>query len=165
MLLRPEEVVAPSGPTSVDQRLQWFDPDEPAVVHLNVDSIYAVGTCIVQADAVLLVLAADQQQKIYRSRDAKPLPRLEGHGVKHEPETIKKFLVTIGQIKFLGASSRAKVYEADSDQHAQGPLDLPHRYAQGLGHIRRLGERQAPLPVQEDVPGHQLLVLTEGHRR
>ena len=96
MLLRPEEVVVPSGPTSVDQRLQWFDPDEPAVVHLNVDSIYAVGTCIVQADAVLLVLAAHQQQEIYRSRDTKTLSRIQRHRMEVEAQALQEPLIALG---------------------------------------------------------------------
>ncbi len=129
MLFRPEEVVPPSGPPSIDQRFRWFHPDEPAVVHLNLDSIYAVGTRVVQADPVLLILAADQQQEIYRSRDTKLLPRLQAHRVKHEAETLKKFLVAFGKYIAGGAPPVAEVYEAYLGQHPQGPLDLPQGYA------------------------------------
>ena len=93
MLFRPEEVVLPSGPTPVDHRFRRLHPDEPTVAHLNMDSIDAVGARVVQADAVLFILAADQQQKVYRSRHPKPLPRVQAHRVVHEAETPEELLV------------------------------------------------------------------------
>jgi len=66
------------------------------VVHLDLDSIDAVGARVVQDDPVVFVLAADQQQKVYRSRNSESFPCVQAHGVKQKAEPSEKRFVTIG---------------------------------------------------------------------
>lgn len=97
MLFRPEEVVLPSGAAPVHHRLRWTHPNKPAMVHLNVDPLHAVGTRVVQGDWLILVLAADQQQKVHRSRHAEPFSSVKRDGVKREPQALKELFVAFGQ--------------------------------------------------------------------
>jgi len=66
------------------------------VVHLDLDSIDAVGARVVQDDPVVSVLAADQQQEVDCSRHSEALPRGKAHYVEHKAEPLEKLFVTIG---------------------------------------------------------------------
>jgi hypothetical protein len=45
-----------------------------------------MGAGIIQGDAVVSVLAADQQQEVHRSRNPEALPGVQGHGVEGETQ-------------------------------------------------------------------------------
>ncbi len=97
MLFRLEEVVLASSPAPVHHRVFGEDARHVPVVRLQVDALGAVGAGVVQLDAVFLVLAVDQQQKVDGSRYAELLVVVQGHGMERETQAVEKSGVAIGQ--------------------------------------------------------------------
>ena len=97
MLFRLEEIVLASSPATVDHRGLGKNPGHVPVVCFQVDALGAVGAGVVQLDAVFLVLAVDQQQKIDGSRYAELLIVVQCHGMEREAQAVEKPGVVLGQ--------------------------------------------------------------------
>ena len=97
MLFRPEEVVLPSSASPVDDGFLRMYFDQAALANLDVNPVNAMSTSIVQGYTVVIILAADQQQEVHRSRNPKALPRVQGHRMKGEPKPFGDLLVALGQ--------------------------------------------------------------------
>jgi len=97
VLFRPEEVVLPSSASTVHNGLFRVHLNKVAPVHFDVDTLYTMGAGIIKGYAAVLVLAADQQQEVHRSRNPKALPRVQGHRMKGEPKPFQEPLMIIRQ--------------------------------------------------------------------
>ena len=97
VLFRPEEVVLASSAAPVHHRVLGRDARNLPVVRLQTDAFGAVGAGVVQLDAVFLVLAVDQQQKVDGSRYAELLIIVQCHGMKRESQAVQKPGVVLGQ--------------------------------------------------------------------
>ena len=97
MIFRPEEVVLASSAAPVHHRVLWQNLCHVSVVRHQVDAFGAVGAGVVQLDAVFLVLAVDQQQKIDGSRYAELLIVVQCHGMEREAQAVEKPGVVLGQ--------------------------------------------------------------------
>ena len=79
MFFRLEEVVLASSAAPVDHCFRREYPSDRPVVCLQMDTLCAVGAGVFQLEAVLTVLAVDQQQVVDGSRDAEPVIIVQGH--------------------------------------------------------------------------------------
>ena len=73
-----------SSATSVDDGFFGRHPYELPLVRFDKDTLSAMGTGVIQLDAVFTVLAVDQQQEVDRSRNAEPLTVVQRHGMERE---------------------------------------------------------------------------------
>lgn len=117
VLFRPEEVVLASSAAPVHHRVVGRDARNLPVVRLQVDAFGAVGAGVVQLDAVVLVLAVDQQQKVDGSRYAELLIIVQCHGMERETQAFKKPGVVIGQRVTLHGLTVWERQEAEPTQH------------------------------------------------
>ena len=97
MLFRLEEVVLASSAAPVHHRIFGKNTRDVPVVRFQVDAFGAVGAGVVQLDAVVLVLAVDQQQKVDGSRYAELHFVVQCHGMKREAQAVEKPAVVLGQ--------------------------------------------------------------------
>ena len=84
MIFRLEEVVLASSAALVDDRFFGQHLREAPIFAFQMDPVSAVGTGVRQCDAVITVLAVDQQQEVDGSRYAELLFAVQCHGMERK---------------------------------------------------------------------------------
>ena len=124
VLFRPEEVVLPSGAAPVDNALLRSHLYERTPIDFDMNAVDAVSTGVIQRQPVVPVLAADQQQKVHRSRHPEPFSGIQGHCVEGESQALREPAVILCQLEAGWTAAVGNGQEAKSAQHPDGVLRL-----------------------------------------